>query len=97
VHELPPSPHLAAVGGETHVVPSQHPPQRAGPQAAEATPAPLEQVCLLAQTRQPPESVPHARFDVRGAHAPPSRRQLRHGKETHWHWASRAWFFVWPS
>jgi hypothetical protein len=83
VHTAPPEPHFIALGVCTQVVPSQHPPQLAGPHVVAVTQAPLKQVWVAPHCWHTPASLPHARLEFPGAHTPPSSRQPGQVKATH--------------
>lgn len=66
------------------MVPSQQPPQLAGPHVVAVTQAPPKQVWLLAHCAQTPASEPHARLELPGVQAPASEMQPGQTKLMHW-------------
>lgn len=84
VQVLPPEPHFIADGVCTHMVPSQQPPQLAGPHVVAVTQAPAKQLWPMPHVWHTPASVPHARFELPGEQMPPSSRQPGQAKVMHW-------------
>lgn len=95
VHRLPAEPHFMADGVCTHIVPSQQPPQFAGPQVVAVTQAPLKQLWPAPHCWHTPASEPQARFELPGEQMPPSSKHPGQTNVMHWPIVLQALFCDW--